>query len=40
VVGDQVAVGPFKMSVAKVAGRRVGKVRVRWDAETGGAAAK
>lgn len=33
VVGDTVAVDPFKITVIKVTGRRVGKVRVTWDAE-------
>ena len=32
VVGDTVAVDPFKIRVIKVTGRRVGKVRVTWDA--------
>lgn len=32
VVGDTVAVDPFKIVVIKVTGRRVGKVRVTWDA--------
>ena len=32
VVGDTVAVDPFKITVIKVTGRRVGKVRVTWDA--------
>jgi CBS domain containing-hemolysin-like protein len=32
VVGDTVAVDPFKITVIKVIGRRVGKVRVIWDA--------
>ena len=32
VVGDTVAVDPFKITVIKVIGRRVGKVRVTWDA--------
>lgn len=32
VVGDTVAVDPFKIAVIKVTGRRVGKVRVTWDA--------
>jgi putative hemolysin len=32
VVGDAVAVDPFKITVIKVIGRRVGKVRVTWDA--------
>lgn len=32
VVGDTVAVDPFKITVVKVTGRRVGKVRVTWDA--------
>ena len=32
VVGDTVAVNPFKITVIKVIGRRVGKVRVTWDA--------
>jgi putative hemolysin len=31
VVGDTVAVDPFKITVIKVIGRRVGKVRVTWD---------
>ncbi|MCX5978811.1 MAG: hemolysin family protein [Chloroflexi bacterium] len=31
VVGDTVAVDPFKITVVKVIGRRVGKVRVTWD---------
>lgn len=31
VVGDTVAVDPFKITVIKVIGRRVGKVRVIWD---------
>jgi CBS domain containing-hemolysin-like protein len=31
-VGDTVAVDPFKITVIKVTGRRVGKVRVTWDA--------
>jgi putative hemolysin len=31
VVGDTVAVDPFKITVIKVTGRRVGKVRVTWD---------
>jgi hypothetical protein len=31
VVGDRVAVAPFAISVIKVIGRRVGKVRVTWD---------
>jgi len=30
VVGDQVTIAPFEISVIKVSGRRVGKVRVRW----------
>jgi CBS domain containing-hemolysin-like protein len=34
VVGDTVRVDPFEIAVVKVAGRRVGKVRVRWDAGT------
>jgi putative hemolysin len=34
VVGDTVAVDPFKITVIKVTGRRVGKVRVTWDAGT------
>jgi len=32
VVGDTVLVDPFKITVIKVTGRRVGKVRVIWDA--------
>jgi putative hemolysin len=32
VVGDTVAVDPFAITVIKVTGRRVGKVRVIWDA--------
>ncbi len=32
VVGDTVAVDPFNITVIKVIGRRVGKVRVIWDA--------
>jgi putative hemolysin len=32
VVGDTVAVNPFTITVIKVTGRRVGKVRVTWDA--------
>ena len=32
VVGDTVAVEPFAITVVKVTGRRVGKVRVIWDA--------
>jgi putative hemolysin len=32
VVGDMVTVGPFSITVKKVAGRRVGKVLVTWDA--------
>jgi putative hemolysin len=32
VVGDTVVVDPFKIVVIKVTGRRVGKVRVTWDA--------
>lgn len=32
VVGDTVAVEPFVITVIKVTGRRVGKVRVTWDA--------
>ena len=32
VVGDTVAVDPFTIMVIKVTGRRVGKVRVTWDA--------
>jgi len=32
VVGDTVAVEPFTITVIKVTGRRVGKVRVTWDA--------
>jgi len=32
VVGDTVAVDPFAITVIKVTGRRVGKVRVLWDA--------
>ena len=32
VVGDTVAVEPFTITVIKVIGRRVGKVRVTWDA--------
>ena len=32
VVGDTVVVDPFKITVIKVTGRRVGKVRVTWDA--------
>jgi CBS domain containing-hemolysin-like protein len=32
VVGDTVAVDPFGITVIKVTGRRVGKVRVIWDA--------
>ena len=32
VVGDTVAVDPFKITVIKVIGRRVGKVHVTWDA--------
>ncbi len=32
VVGDTVAVDPFTITVIKVIGRRVGKVRVTWDA--------
>lgn len=32
VVGDTVAVDPFTITVIKVTGRRVGKVRVTWDA--------
>jgi putative hemolysin len=32
VVGDRVAVAPFAITVIKVTGRRVGKVRVTWDA--------
>jgi putative hemolysin len=32
VVGDKVAVDPFTITVVKVIGRRVGKVRVTWDA--------
>jgi CBS domain containing-hemolysin-like protein len=32
VVGDTVSVDPFKITVIKVTGRRVGKVRVIWDA--------
>jgi CBS domain containing-hemolysin-like protein len=31
VVGDTVAVDPFTITVIKVIGRRVGKVRVTWD---------
>ncbi len=31
VVGDTVAVDPFEITVIKVIGRRVGKVRVTWD---------
>ena len=31
VVGDTVSVAPFSITVVKAAGRRVGKVRVRWD---------
>jgi putative hemolysin len=31
VVGDMVVVDPFKITVIKVTGRRVGKVRVTWD---------
>ena len=31
VVGDAVEVAPFSIAVIKVSGRRVGKVRVRWD---------
>ena len=31
VVGETVAVDPFKITVIKVIGRRVGKVRVTWD---------
>jgi CBS domain containing-hemolysin-like protein len=30
VVGDSVTIAPFVISVVKVSGRRVGKVRVRW----------
>jgi len=30
VVGDAVVVEPFLITVIKVSGRRVGKVRVRW----------
>jgi len=30
-VGDTVAVDPFEITVIKVIGRRVGKVRVTWD---------
>jgi CBS domain containing-hemolysin-like protein len=30
VVGDSVTIAPFAISVVKVSGRRVGKVRVRW----------
>jgi len=30
VVGDSVTIAPFVISVIKVSGRRVGKVRVRW----------
>jgi len=30
VVGDRVTIAPFEISVIKVSGRRVGKVRVRW----------
>lgn len=32
VVGDTVAIDPFTITVVKVTGRRVGKVRVIWDA--------
>lgn len=32
VVGDKVTVDPFTITVVKVIGRRVGKVRVTWDA--------
>ncbi|MEI6156589.1 MAG: hemolysin family protein [bacterium] len=32
VVGDTVAIDPFTITVVKVTGRRVGKVRVTWDA--------
>ena len=35
VVGDTVAVDPFKITVIKVIGRRVGKVRVTWDVGVG-----
>jgi putative hemolysin len=35
VVGDTVTVGPFTITVVKVIGRRVGKVRVTWDAAAG-----
>ena len=30
VVGDAVVIEPFLITVIKVSGRRVGKVRVRW----------
>ena len=33
VVGDAIDVAPFAITVLKVAGRRVGKVRVRWSPE-------
>ena len=32
IVGDKVIVDPFTITVVKVIGRRVGKVRVTWDA--------
>ena len=38
VVGDTVSVAPFSITVVKAAGRRVGKVRVRWDHTNGHAA--
>jgi putative hemolysin len=40
VVGDTVSVAPFSITVVKAAGRRVGKVRVRWDHTEGHAAAE
>jgi len=40
VVGDTISVDPFAISVVKVAGRRVGKVRVRWDAAAAASAAR
>jgi putative hemolysin len=40
VVGDTVSVAPFSITVVKAAGRRVGKVRVRWDHTKGHAAAE
>ena len=38
VVGDTVVVEPFTITVIKVSGRRVGKVRVRWTPSAAAAA--